>query len=216
MNTISETIPVGETLDRLAEHYPHPALGLNFKSPWQLLIATILAAQARDSRINELTPVLFKAYPGPEELADAPLEDIEKLIMKSGTFHQKARRIKDTAVVVAEKHGGKVPQDFDELTALPGVARKTANVIMSNAFGKPVGIVVDTHVLRVGFRTGMSTANDAAKAEKQLMKIIPQKQWGTFENRLKVHGQRVCVGGRPHCDHCFLSDLCPKHPYKKK
>ena len=209
-------IPVKEALVRLKEHYPDAGTGLQFKTPWQLLIATILAAQANDKTINAMTPELFERYPGPEELSKADTVEVEKLIRRSGSFHQKTERVKAAAQTVLTRFAGQVPRTMDELVTIPGVARKTANIVMSNAFKNPQGIAVDTHVLRVCFRTGLSMQKDALKMENELMEKIPRDQWGIFENRIKAHGQNICQGKKPLCDICFLNDICPKHPYVKK
>ncbi len=210
-----KSIPLDEALKRLAKAYPKVGNGLDFKSPFHLLIATILAAQALDSKINQITPALFKKYPTPHDLGHAEIEDIERMVKGSGFFRTKARNIRAAALMIDEKFGGTVPDSMEELLNLPGVARKTANVVLSYGFGKPVGIVVDTHVLRVCFRTGLTTNKTAEKVEEDLAKVLPKKEWGPFPNRIKALGQDVCTGRKALHEQCVLRDICPKYEYVK-
>ncbi len=197
-----------EILKRLAEHYPDAKPALWFRSPFELLIATILSAQTTDKQVNAVTGTLFERYPDAAALAAADVEDVEAIIKSCGFYHTKARNIQAAAAALVEKHGGQVPRTMEELTELPGVGRKTANVVMSNAFGIPA-IAVDTHVQRVSNRLGLAHSNDVFKTEQQLMENIPKEQWSIAHHWLIYHGRRVCAAQRPKCDTCFLADLCP-------
>jgi endonuclease III len=207
---MDRAFPLRPLLNRLKKHYPNPAVGLDFKTPWQLLVATILAAQCTDKKINQITPVLFKKYPEPNDLAKALTEDVEIIVRQSGFFRAKAKNIMATAKDVAERFNGSVPQTLEELITFPGVARKTANVIMSYAFLRPAGIVVDTHVLRVCYRLGLTRAKLADEVERDLMRIVPKTNWGPFPNQIKLLGQEICKAPLPLCEKCFLNNLCPK------
>lgn len=209
------SIDITEALKRLAKNYPNPKPGLVFETPFQLLIATILAAQALDTKINQITPALFKKYPTPHDLGHAEISDLEQMIKASGFFHAKARSIKAAALKIDEEFGGAVPRLMEELLSLPGVARKTANVVLSYGFNRPVGIVVDTHVLRVCFRMGITINKTAEKVEADLLKVIPRKEWGRFPNRIKALGQQICTGRKAYHEKCFLCDICPKYHYEK-
>jgi endonuclease-3 len=200
-----------ETATRLAEEYPGDArqlCALTHENAFQLLVATILSAQTTDERVNEVTPALFRAYPGPEELAGADLEELEALIRPTGFFRNKARSLKAMAAVLVERFGGVVPSSVEDLTTLPGVGRKTANVIRSVALGLP-GLPVDTHVGRLSRRLGLTTQTDPVKVEYELSALLPPAEWGSFSLRLIIHGRRVCVARRPHCVDCVLNDFCP-------
>ena len=198
-----------EIIKRLKKVYPNPKIALDFKTPFQLLIATILAAQATDISVNIATPTLFKKYPMPKDLAKASLAEISSLI-KNINFHQnKAKMIKGAAQMLIEKFGGKVPQNMGDLDSLPGVARKTANVVLSCAFGKAEGIPIDTHMIRMSNRLGLTSTKDPAQIEKDLMEIVPKKYWIDFPMMLILHGRHFCTA-RPHtCLNCPLGDLCP-------
>lgn len=203
-------------IKRLKKGYPNPSVGIDFGNPWQLLVATILAAQCTDERVNKATPIFFKKYPTPHILAKGKLSEIEDKIKSIVFYKNKAKNIKEAAVVISNKHNGKVPSTMEELIRLPGVARKTANVLLNNAFNKPEGIVVDTHVLRVCFRLGLTAEKTPDKVEKDLMSIISDKsKWGVFSNLIKLHGQKICKGNKPLCEECFLNDICLKTPYNK-
>jgi endonuclease-3 len=200
-----------ETATRLAEEYPGDArqlCALTHANAFQLLVATILSAQTTDERVNEVTPALFRAYPGPEELAGADLEELEALIRPTGFFRNKARSLKAMAAVLVERFGGVVPSSVEDLTTLPGVGRKTANVIRSVALGLP-GLPVDTHVGRLSRRLGLTTQTDPVKVEYELSALLPPAEWGSFSLRLIIHGRRVCMARRPHCVDCVLNDFCP-------
>jgi len=191
----------------LAQEYRDAASGLNFNNPFELLIATILSAQTTDRQVNNITPALFARYPTPAELANADLQDVEGLIKSCGFYITKARNIIAASRMLMEDYSGSVPRNMDELIRLPGVGRKTANVVMANAFGKDA-IAVDTHVLRVGNRLGLSDSGDPYKAELELMRSIPQNQWSDAHHWLIWHGRRVCSARRPKCGECKISPWC--------
>lgn len=200
---------VKEILERLLRVYPHPRTALQFENPYQLLIATILSAQATDVSVNNATPALFKKYPKPEDLAKAEVSEIDSLI-KNVNFHQnKAKAIKAAAQMLIDKFVGKVPDNMEDLDSLPGVARKTANVVLANAFHKNEGVVVDTHVMRLTQKLGLTDQKDPVKIEQDLMKIVPKESWGDFANVLILFGRQFCPA-RPHvCAGCPLGNLCP-------
>lgn len=197
-----------EIIRRLYKVYPHPRIALHFKNPFELLIATILSAQATDKSVNLATPKLFKKYPKPENLAKAPVSKID-ILVKNINFHQnKAKMIKGAAQMLVDKFGGKVPDNMADLDSLPGVARKTANVILGSAFGKAEGIVVDTHVIRLANKLGLTESRDPVKIEQDLMEAVPKKYWIDFPLMLIQHGRDMCTA-RPHsCANCPLGDLC--------
>jgi endonuclease-3 len=200
-----------ETARRLAALYPGSAkelCALHHDDPFQLLVATILSAQCTDERVNEVTPAVFSRYPSPEDLAAANPEELEALIRPTGFFRAKARSLTAMAAALVERHGGEVPSDMDALTALPGVGRKTANVVRSCGFGLP-GLPVDTHVLRLSRRLGLTTASDPDKVEAELSSYLPADELGPFSLRMILHGRRVCTARRPRCDACVLADFCP-------
>lgn len=201
-------------MNRLYRVYPHPKVELNFNSPFELLVATIMAAQCTDKLVNTVTPALFKKFPTVQDMAKASVEDIDSLISKV-TFHaNKAKNIKAASEIIVEKHGGKVPDNMEELDALPGVARKTANVVLNNAIGKSEGIAIDTHGIRLSNRLGLSDEKDPVKIERDLMVLIPKDKWADFGNLLTLHGRHKCTA-RPHtCDDCPLEDLCPEYGHK--
>ena len=196
-------------LHRLLAEYPDAHCALDFKNPYQLLVATILSAQCTDKRVNMVTPALFKKYPTPRALAKARQEDVETLIKSTGFFRNKARSLIGMAGAVVDEHGGTIPDTMDALTHLPGVGRKTANVILGNAFDKNEGIVVDTHVTRLADRLGLSRAKTAEKIEAELMPLFPRAQWAILSHLLIEHGRRVCDARKPRCGECVLSDICP-------
>ena len=196
-------------LSRLAVLYPDASTELHFGTPFQLLVATMLSAQCTDRRVNMITPRLFAQYPDAPALAEAPIEQVEQLIRDCGLFHTKARNICRTAQILTQQFGGAVPSNRDLLMSLPGVGRKTANVVVSNAFGQDA-IAVDTHVFRVAHRLGWATAKDADGTEQQLMQIIPKHQWSRAHHWMILHGRQVCVARNPHCAECVLADDCPR------
>lgn len=194
---------------RLARAYPDAKTSLDFRSPLELLVATILSAQCTDSRVNQVTKDLFRRYRAAEHYARAPQEELEDAIRSTGFFRSKARAIRGAAMLLVEKHGGTVPDNMEELLALPGVARKTANVVLGSAFGKASGVVVDTHVERVTRRLGLTVEKDPVKIERDLMALLPAKEWVAFGHRVILHGRNTCQARRPDCPQCPLRDLCP-------
>lgn len=198
-----------EILKRLYRVYPKPKVALKFENPFQLLIATILSAQATDISVNLVTTALFKKYPKPQDLAKAPLDEVNKLIKTINFHNNKAKSIKAAASVIVEKFKGSVPDNMEDLDSLPGVARKTANVVLGSAFGKAEGIVVDTHVIRLANKLSLTDSKDPVKIEKDLMEIVPRKDWINFPLMLTSHGRDICTA-RPHsCSGCPLGNLCP-------
>ena len=208
----------GKILAMLKQLYPDAHCALAHQNPLQLLVATILSAQCTDVRVNMVTPILFAKYPNAQALADAPQADIEKIIQSTGFFRSKAKAIKQTATDIVEKFGGQVPQTMEALISLRGVGRKTANVVLGNAFGQNVGIVVDTHVGRLAGRLGLTKLTDPVKIEQDLMKLIAQADWTLLSHLLIFHGRQVCWARNPQCHACKLSALCPsagKHQTKE-
>jgi endonuclease-3 len=193
---------------RLAAAYPEVQVPLHHRNNYELLVATILSAQCTDEMVNKVTPELFRRYPTPDSLARAPVGQIEKIIRRLGLFRAKARSLKQCAKQLVEKHGGEVPAAMEELVALAGVGRKTANVILGHAFGIP-GIVVDTHCKRLSRRLGLTRKQDPEKIEQDLTKLLPPQEWTGFSHRLILHGRRVCYARKPNCKICFLNELCP-------
>jgi endonuclease-3 len=198
-----------EIYDRLAEHYPQAHCALDFKTPFQLLVATILSAQCTDKRVNMVTPALFKRYRTPAALAAAKPEELEELIKSTGFFRSKTKSLIGMATAVAEQHDGRVPDELDALVKLPGVGRKTANVVLGNAFDKNEGVVVDTHVGRVSGRLGLTKETDPVKVEQDLMRLFPRDRWTMLAHLLIEHGRTICDARRPKCEVCFLNDICP-------
>jgi endonuclease-3 len=199
-------------LERLAAQYPGDAAtlcALRHDGAFQLLVATILSAQTTDERVNLVTPVLFARYPSPEDLAGADPDELEDIIHSTGFFRAKARALTGMAQALAREFSGAVPRTLDELVTLPGVGRKTANVVLSVAFGLP-GLPVDTHVGRLARRLGLSSAEDPVVVEHDLCAIVPPAEWGAFSVRLILHGRNVCDARRPRCDACALVDVCPR------
>jgi endonuclease-3 len=195
--------------DRLTALYPDAHCELDFASPFQLLVATILSAQCTDKRVNMVTPVLFSRYPTVESLARAKQEDVEEIIKSTGFFRNKAKSIIGMAGAVADRHGGTVPSTLAELVVLPGVGRKTANVVLGNAFNVNEGVVVDTHVGRLASRLGLTTETDPVKVEQELMKLFTQDRWTMLAHLLIFHGRRVCEAKVPRCGECTLAEICP-------
>ena len=199
---------VAAILAALRKAYPNVVFALHHRNAFELTIATILSAQTTDVGVNKATPALFKAFPTPKALASASLPEIEPLIRTTGFYRAKAKNIQGAARVLVEKFHGKVPQTIEELTELPGVARKTANVVLGSWFGIAAGVVVDTHVLRLSRRLELTKATDPKKVEQDLMKIIPQDRWIQFSHELIHHGRQVCIARKPHCVDCSLEKLC--------
>ena len=192
-------------LDKL---YPKAHCALNYSTPWELLVATILSAQCTDERVNQVTPGLFRSYPGVADFARADLGELEQAVRPTGFFRNKAKAIKGAAQKIVEEHGGQVPGALEQMVKLPGVGRKTANVVLGNSFGVP-GITVDTHVGRVCRRLEFIDQKDAVKAEFQLMEIIPEKRWTMFSHQVIFHGRQVCHSRKPACADCGLLKHCP-------
>lgn len=197
-----------EVIKRLKKAYPDAKIALNFENPVQLLVATILSAQCTDERVNEVTKELFKKYKTAEDFANADLDELAEDIKSTGFYRQKAKYIKEACKIIVEKHKGKVPKTMEELLELPGVARKTANIVLANAYGIVEGIPVDTHVRKVSQRLGLVSSKQPEKMEKELMEIIPKKDWFLFPYLVQAHGRKVCLGKKPKCEECILNDLC--------
>ncbi len=199
-----------EVVKRLRQAYPGATCALTFSNPLELLIATILSAQCTDVRVNMVTPVLFRKYPSAEALATAPRADIERIIQSTGFFRNKAKSIQECCRKLVAEHGGKVPKSLDELVTLPGVGRKTANVVLGTAFGIASGVVVDTHVGRISRRLGLTSATDAVKVEQDLIAQLDKRDWIDFSHSMILHGRAICIARRPKCEVCPLEPICPR------
>ena len=199
---------VAAILDALKKTYPDAKCALNHRSAWELLVATILSAQCTDVRVNLATPALFAAFPTPKAMAGASLPELEELIRTTGFFRNKAKSIKGAAKMVTEEFHGEVPHTMDELLRIPGVARKTANVVLGSWFGIAVGVVVDTHVLRISRRLELTKETAPEKVEQDLMKVIPQSSWIEFSHEVIFHGRQICIARKPRCVDCTLERLC--------
>lgn len=195
---------------RLARGYPQAHCSLDFASPFQLVIATILSAQCTDKRVNIVTVDLFGRWPTAAALAAATQAEVEAVVRSTGFFRAKAKNIRGCCEALVERHGGEVPRTLEELVRLPGVGRKTANVVLGSGFGMPSGVVVDTHVGRISRRLGLTRHADAVRAERDLIAAIPKPHWIAFSHRLIEHGRTVCMARRPRCEGCLLADLCPR------
>ncbi|HYO76298.1 MAG TPA: endonuclease III [Thermoanaerobaculia bacterium] len=198
-----------EVNKRLKKQYPDAKLSLDFTTPFELLIATILAAQSTDARVNIVTKSLFRKYQDPQAFAAASQVAMETDVKQTGFFRNKAKAVIACSQALVEKHGGEVPRTMDELVALPGVGRKTANVVLGNALQMPVGIVVDTHMTRVSGRLGLTANADAEKIEHDLLPLLPKSEWTPFAHRVIYHGRETCIARRPLCEQCVLNDICP-------
>jgi len=205
-----------EILTRLKLLYPDATCSLDYKTPVQLLVATILSAQCTDVRVNQVTPLLFGRFPDARSLAQADRGEIETLIHSTGFYRNKAKNLQGACQMILDDFGGEVPQDMNNLLKLPGVARKTANVVLANAFGINCGVTVDTHVKRLSFRLGLTSHTDPVRVERDLMKLIPQADWENWSIRLIYHGRAVCPARTPACDRCDLADLCPARLSQKQ
>lgn len=194
----------------LGKLYPTAHCALNHTNAFELLVATILSAQCTDVRVNIVTPALFKKFPTPEKMAAADPKDLEKIIQSTGFFRSKAKSILATSQDIVTKHGGKVPATIDELTALRGVGRKTANVVLGNAFEQNIGVVVDTHVSRLSQRLALTRETDPVKIEQDLMELVPQDHWTLFSHELIFHGRQICHARKPKCEQCPLLKDCPE------
>lgn len=208
-NLAAERLQYAQIYPRLVEWYPQPRCGLNFETPFQLLVATILSAQCTDERVNMVTPALFARYPDAAAMAQAEPAELEKLIYSTGFYHNKARNILGASQRIVNEHAGQVPQAMPELLKLPDVARKTASVVLGNAFGINDGIAVDTHVTRLSGRLGLSKNTTPERIERDLMEIAPRAEWTNFSHRLIWHGRLVCAARNPDCQRCALADICP-------
>lgn len=200
---------VTEILARLRRMYPDAECSLDFRTPFELLTATILSAQSTDARVNLVTKDLFRKYPTVEALAHADPEVLEGDIRSTGFFRSKAKSLLGMANAILKEHGGEVPRTMEELVELPGVGRKTANVVLGNAFGIAEGVVVDTHVSRVTRRLAFTANQDAEKIERDLMELIPRREWVVFPHRVIQHGRAICVAQKPKCGECLLNEVCP-------
>jgi endonuclease-3 len=199
-----------EIFARLRRRYPRTEPALRHQDAWELLVATVLAAQCTDARVNTVTPELFRRWPGPAELAKAAQAEVEAVVRPTGFFRNKAKNLIAAAQRVTETYGGEPPRSMAELTTLPGVARKTANIVLSNAFGIHEGVAVDTHAKRLSFRLGLTDSEDVLVIEKDLMALYPQKDWGEVNHLLVYYGRDVCSARKPRCTECALADLCPR------
>ncbi len=202
----------GKIIAVLQRLYPDAHCALNHRNAFELLVATILSAQCTDVRVNIVTPALFKKYPTPEALAAAPQETVEAIIKSTGFFRSKAMSIRTASADIVQKHGGKVPATMEQLTELRGVGRKTANVVLGNAFDQNVGVVVDTHVGRLSLRLNLTQNIDPVKVEQDLMKLVPQNQWTLFSHWLIFHGRQILHRRKPRCESCAMFALCPSGP----
>lgn len=200
---------VKEIIRLLWGEYPEAQCSLTYRNPFELICATILSAQCTDERVNMVTPALFEKFGTPEKMSRAPLPQIETLIRSTGFFKNKAKSLKEMSVALVEFHGGEVPKTLDELVKLRGVGRKTANVVLGNAFGIP-GMVVDTHVGRISRRLGLTKNEDPVKVEHDLMEVVPRESWTDWGHLLIHHGRAVCTARRAYCENCVISRLCPK------
>jgi endonuclease III len=199
---------VNAILKALDEAYPEAVCALNHRTPWELLVATILSAQCTDVRVNMVTPALFKRFPTPGAMSKAKLPELEELIRTTGFYRNKAKSIQGAAKVIVERFGGKVPETLAELITIPGAARKTANVVLGVSFGKAEGIVVDTHVFRIARRLELAKGETPQEVERELMQVIPRDRWIRFSHQVIHHGRQVCVARNPKCDKCNLEQLC--------
>lgn len=197
-------------LHALIELYPTVRCALDHRDAFELLVATVLSAQCTDARVNQVTPQLFARFPDPAAMAEAPLDDLEALVHSTGFFRAKARNLKNLAAALVGEHGGEVPKNLAALTALPGVGRKTAHVVLGNAFDLASGVVVDTHVKRLAYRLGLTTRTDPVHIEHDLGRLIPRDHWINFSHRLIAHGRTTCLAIRPRCSACPLAALCPR------
>ncbi len=198
-----------DVLQRLTQLYPDATFSLTYESPVQLLVATILSAQCTDERVNKVTPALFARYPDAAALAGANVEELEGLIRSTGFYRNKAKNIRGACQMIMERFEGQVPQTMEALTQLPGVARKTANVVLAHCFGINAGVTVDTHVKRLSRRLGLTAQENPVKVERELMPLLPQADWEHWSIRLIYHGRAVCKARTPNCGGCVLADLCP-------
>ncbi|MFN6339873.1 MAG: endonuclease III [Cyanobacteriota bacterium] len=196
-------------LERLGELYPEATCSLHWRTPYELLVATMLSAQCTDERVNKVTPALFERFPDAAAAAAVEPEEVEPYVRSTGFFHNKAKSIVGSSRLLMERHGGEVPASMEELLELPGVARKTANVVLAHAFGINAGVTVDTHVRRLSQRLGLTRQSDPRRIEPDLMKLVPRPEWENLSIRLIFHGRAVCTARKPACGACPIGDLCP-------
>lgn len=209
MTKRSKRIRALEILTRLKRLYPDATCSLTYETPVQLLVATILSAQCTDERVNKVTPALFQRFPDAVAFASADLSELETLIRSTGFYRNKAKNIQGACQLIAHKYGGEVPKRMEQLLELPGVARKTANVVLAHAYGINAGVTVDTHVKRLSQRLGLTEQTDPVKIERDLMQLLPIEDWENWSIRLIYHGRAVCAARKPACDRCDLAELCP-------
>jgi endonuclease-3 len=211
--TVRRPSPLGphatEVIARLKRAHPDAHCELDYQTPLELLVATILSAQCTDKRVNMVTPVFFRTFPTAASIADAPVEQLQDVIRSTGFFRNKAKSLIGLGKALVERHKGEVPDSMDELVKLPGVGRKTANVVLGNAFGRNEGVVVDTHVGRLSTRLGLTKQTDPVKVEHELMPLFPRDEWTNVAHVLIFHGRRVCDARAPRCDACVVADICP-------
>ena len=201
---------IATILSRLRDSYPNARYELDWETPEQLLVATILAAQCTDERVNKVTKTLFVKYPSPQAFADADLAELEEELRPTGFYRQKAKTVKEVNRAICDYHGGKVPASMEEMVTLPGIARKSANVVLNTAFNMPTGIIVDTHVLRVAPRMGLTKKEKPEEIEADLMKLVPKDEWTFFGPAMVLHGRYTCVAKKPKCGECNLESVCEK------
>ncbi|MBP9944276.1 MAG: endonuclease III [Desulfomicrobium sp.] len=211
MRASSITVRARAVHKRLARRYPQPRTELTWTTPWELLVATILSAQCTDRRVNTVTPELFATWKSVDQMAEAEPGQIEEVIRSTGFFRNKAKNLHACAVRIVTEFDGRVPRTMEEMLTLPGVARKTANVVLSNAYGVQAGIAVDTHVKRISFRLGLTRQTNPDKVEQDLLKLFPRQSWGAVNHYLVLFGREVCVARKPRCAACELADLCPRN-----
>ncbi len=204
-----------EIYERLSKRYPAPEPALDWTTAWELLVATVLAAQCTDERVNKVTPHFFAKWPSIGDVAQAEIPELEDMVRSTGFFRNKAKNLKSAAQRIMETYGGEIPKNMKELITLPGVARKTANIVLSNAFGINEGIAVDTHVKRLTYRMGLTRNTDPVRIEKDLMPLYPSETWGDVNHFLVYYGREVCNARKPKCDICELNDICPKNGVNK-
>ena len=214
LETSESTEPRVQTLiERLKAAYPGAATALHHDNPYQLLVATILSAQCTDERVNKVTPALFARFPDPASLKNSDVAEVEELIRTTGFFHNKTKSIRGAAARIVEAYGGEVPSRMEDLLSLPGVARKTANVVLGSGYGIADGVVVDTHVHRVSRRLGLTRGGHPIDVEKDLMRVVPRSEWILFAHLLIFHGRQICIARKPRCAICPVRDLCPSARY---
>jgi endonuclease III len=211
----SDAAPISEVIPRLKREYPDADTELNWENPLELLVATMLSAQTTDVRVNMVTEVLFRKYRTAADYAGADIAQLEEDVRPTGFYRNKARSLQGMARALLERHGGEVPRTMAKLVALPGVGRKTANVVLGNAFGVDEGVVVDTHVRRVSGRLGLTEERDPEKIEQDLLRLVPEGERALFSHLLIFHGRRVCKARKPDCPNCVLNDICPSAYYYK-